>query len=362
MFSKSKNILCSFLIFVILLLLIGCSQESVKSKEDKLLELLGEFPSPPSLAIDTLETTQLENGIRYKIEYTAEKEDTLFNRPIDRIRAYLFVPEHKQNEKLPAIVAIHQDGNRSDLGKLEPAGLGGSPDQFYGIELFKLGYVVICPDRFPHAERRRLENVNPQMPPMMQNISLWMRWAGQMILTGRTYFGKEVYDLMRAVDVLSSFDFVDNEKIGSIGHSAAGNILVYFMFVDKRIKVGVSSCGFFDLINYYNDKESNFANSVFAIPNLALIGRSADYFAYIAPRPFLLTRGLWEHGKENEIEKKLSNEHVAKTKKIENYIRERYKELNADDKLHPIYFDGAHVFPADVRKRAYNFIDQYLNP
>ena len=118
----------------------------------------------------------------------------------------------------------------------------------------------------------------------------------------------------------------------------------------------------FDLINYYNDKESNFANSVFAIPNLALIGRSADYFAYIAPRPFLLTRGLWEHGKENEIEKKLSNKHVAKTKKIENYVRERYKELNADDKLHPIYFDGAHVFPADVRKRAYNFIDQYLNP
>jgi len=63
-----------------------------------------------------------------------------------------------------------------------------------------------------------------------------------MILTGRTYFGKEVYDLMRAVDVLYSFDFIDKEKIGAIGHSAAGNVLVYFMFVDKRIKVGVSSC------------------------------------------------------------------------------------------------------------------------
>ena len=361
MFSKSNNVFCVFSISVILFLLIGCSKESIKSKEHKLLELLGEFPAPPSLAIDTLETTQLENGIRYKIEYTAEKEDTLFNRPIDRIRAYLFVPEHKKDEKLPAIVAIHQDGNRSDLGKLEPAGLGGSPDQFYGVELFKRGYVVICPDRFPHAERRRLENVNPQMPPMMQNISLWQRWAGQMILTGRTYFGKEVYDLMRAVDVLSSFDFIDKEKIGSIGHSAAGNILVYFMFVDKRIKVGVSSCGFFDLINYYNDKESNFANSVFAIPNLALIGRSTDYLAYIAPRPFLLTRGLWEHGKENEIEKKLSDEHVAKTKEIENYVRERYQELNANEKLQTIYFEGAHEFPVEVREKGYNFIDKYLN-
>jgi dienelactone hydrolase len=362
MFLKFKNALCPFSVIIILLLLIGCSQESNKSKEHKLLELLGKFPSPPSLEIDTLETTQLELGIRYKIEYTAEKEDTLFNRPIDRIRAYLFVPKHEEDEKLPAIVAIHQDGNRSDLGKLEPAGLGGTPDQFYGIELFKRGYVVICPDRFPHAERRRLENVNLQMPPMMQNISLWMRWAGQMILSGRTYFGKEVYDLMRAVDVLSSFDFIDNEKIGAIGHSAAGNVLVYFMFVDKRIKVGVSSCGFFDLINYYNDKESSFSNSVFAIPNLASIGRSADYLAYIAPRPFLLTRGLWEHGKDNEIEKKLSNEHVLKTKEIENYGRNRYQKLNANEKFQTIYFEGAHVFPIDIREKAYNFIDQYLNP
>ncbi len=280
MLLKSKNILYLLSIAVILLVLIGCSNESHTLKGSKLLKLLGEFPSPPSLAIDTLETTQLENGIRYKIEYTAEKEDTLFNRPIDRIRAYLFVPEHKEDEILPAIVAIHQDGNRSDLGKSEPAGLGGSPDQYFGIELFERGYVVICPDRFPHAERRRHENVNPQMPPIMQNISLWMRWAGQMILNGRTYFGKEVYDLMRAVDVLSSFGFVDKEKIGAIGHSAAGNILVYFMFVDKRIQVGVSSCGLFDLINYYNDQETSFANSVFAIPfgfNRKISGLSCLY-------------------------------------------------------------------------------------
>lgn len=330
------------------------------SKEEILLNLLGDFPTPPPLRIDTLEKVQLDNGIRYKIEFTSELEDSIFNRPVDRIRAYLFVPKHKTGDKFPAIVAIHQDGDRSDLGKLEPSGIDGSTDQYYGLELFNRGYVVICPDRFPHGERRQLENTDPQMPPMMQNISLWMRWTGQMILSGRTYFGKEVYDLMRATDVLTSLDYVDKEKIGAIGHSAGGNVLVYFMFVDKRIKVGVSSCGFFELMDYYNDKEKTFANAVFAIPGLAKIGKSMDYFAYLAPRPFLFTRGKWEYGKENEGEKTLSEEHVSETKDIEAYVRKSYINLNVSDNLKSIYFEGGHSFPAEVRDSAYKFIDNYL--
>lgn len=347
--------------FCIFLAIFQCSfSQTTPSNRIKFLKLLGKFPSPPPLQIDTLEKVQLENGIRYKIEFTSEFEDTKFDRSIDRIKAYLFIPKHKFGEKLPAIIAIHQDGERSDIGKLEPAGIEGSSDQFYGLELFKKGYVVICPDRFPHGERRKLKNVSPQMPPMMQNISLWMRWTGQLILSGRTYLGKEVYDLMRATDVLCSLDFVAKERIGAIGHSAGGNILVYFMFVDKRIKAGVSSCGFFELLDYYNDNNKNFANAAFAIPGLAQIGKSADYLSYIAPRPLLFTRGLWEYGKENEQEKMLSEEHVSKTRNIETFVRKSYKYLNANDKLKVIYFEGGHSFPGEVRETAYKFLDNYL--
>ncbi len=73
-----------------------------------------------------------------------------------------------------------------------------------------------------------------------------------------------------------------------------------------------------------------------------------------------MTRGLWEHGKDTDIEKKLSNKHVTETKTIENYVRERYKKLNANDILQTIYFGGAHVFPEYIRKKAYDFMDQYL--
>ncbi|NIR49784.1 acyl-CoA thioester hydrolase, partial [candidate division KSB1 bacterium] len=135
-------------------------------------------------------------------------------------------------------MAIHQDGPFTHIGKSEPAGLDGNENLHYGLELFKRGYVVICQDRYYHAERRRIPNPGQAGSHMMRDLNRWLKWAGQLILKGRTHFGKEVYDLMRAVDVLYTYDFVDRDKIGAIGHSAGGNVLVYFMFVDQRVTVG----------------------------------------------------------------------------------------------------------------------------
>ena len=326
-----------------------------KTTEQQLLDILGDFPTPPLLKIDTLESVKLSTGWRYKIQYVVEVADPLFNRPEDKARAFLFVPDHKNGQKLPAIVAIHQDGPNTHLGKLEPAGLGGDSDQHYGAELFERGYVVICPDRFGHAERRRIPKADVEGSNMMRDLGLWLRWAGQLILSGRTNFGKEIYDLMRAVDVLYKYDIVDRQRIGAIGHSAGGNVLPYFMFVDKRIKAGVSSCGFFELLEFFNDNNRNFANSVFALPGLTKVGKSADYLACLAPRPILLTRGSTEFGNPEA-----DNQHVAETKRIESYARERYVKLNASDKIETIYFEGGHSFPDTVRQQAYKWLDVNL--
>ncbi|NIV15651.1 MAG: prolyl oligopeptidase family serine peptidase [Aliifodinibius sp.] len=330
----------------------GCSNVG---KEQKFLEILGEFPEPVPLKVQIIEKTELENGERYKIEYVVEEADTLFDRPVDKVRAYLFVPEHGENEKLPAVVAIHQDGPFTHIGKSEPAGLAGNENLHYGFELFKRGYVVICPDRYYHAERRRIPNPGQAGSHMMRDLNLWLKWAGQLILNGRTHFGKEVYDLMRAVDVLYTYDFVDRDKIGAIGHSAGGNVLVYFMFVDQRVTVGVSSCGFYELLADFNDEDLSFSNSVFALPNLARVGKSADYLASIAPRPFLMTRGL--HELESEA---ASKRHVEKTKAIERYARQSYQTLNAPENFKSIYFAGGHDFPPEIRDEVYAWFDEHL--
>lgn len=121
-----------------------------------LARVLGKMPTRPNSGFKVLESVDLPGGRRHKIEYLAETGDPVLATPNDYIRAYLFEPNHKSGQRLPAIVAIHQDGPQSHIGKSEPAGLIGDKNLFYGLELFQRGYVVICPDRFYHAERRRV--------------------------------------------------------------------------------------------------------------------------------------------------------------------------------------------------------------
>ena len=85
-----------------------------------------------------------------------ERSLTMFHEPVDRIRTYLLEPSHNPGTRLAAMVAIHQDGPQSRMGKLETAGLAGDKNISYGLELFQQGYVVLCAlDRVGHAERRR---------------------------------------------------------------------------------------------------------------------------------------------------------------------------------------------------------------
>jgi dienelactone hydrolase len=337
------------------------------AKEENLLKTLGDFPSPPFLQVDTLESVQLETGWRHKIEYLAEEADLVFATPADKIRAYLFVPNHNKGEKLPAIIAIHQHGREElyHLGKLETAGLGGEDDQHYGLELFQRRYVVICTDRYTHGERRRIKAPITTESDKSRSLFLVEQRNGQLILSGRTTIGKMAYDLILATNVLCSLDYVDQARIGAIGHSGGGLILPYFMFADKRIKVGASSCGVNELLEMYNQNEPPELLSCLALPGLAKIGRSADYVAFLAPRPFLMTRGLWEYDKGDETQRLKSKEHVAETKRIEEHARQRYRELNVSENLRVIYFEennGYHSFPPGVKQQVYQWLDSHLKP
>jgi dienelactone hydrolase len=359
---KTLSGFLSVLLFLTQALSAPAPKRSFQARRSQLLSLLGRMPAPPPLQAVTLESVQLENGWRYKIEYLAEKADPLFGEPDDKIRAYLFVPHHKLGTKLPAIIAIHQDGPQSHIGKSEPAGLAGADDQHYGVELFKRGYVVICPDRVGHAERRRVMPNDLTSIDEARDDMLLEHRAGQLLLKGRTFVGKEVYDLMRATDVLYSLNYVNMKKIGAIGHSAGGYIMVYFMFADPRINAGVSSCGFFELLNFFNEHAPKRRSTLLAIPGLSGTGKSADYLALVAPRPVFLTRGMWEWGKDGEWGD-YSRRHVQETREIESYARSNYAAYHAADKLQVTYFDdggGDHAFPQGIRQTVYQWLDKQL--
>ena len=177
----------------------------MSATKDRLLELLGDFPNRPPDDYRTLDSVELDGGTRHLIEFTSEEQDPLFERPADVVRAYLLVPTRTNGARLPAIVAIHQDGPRGDLGKAEPAGVDGDQEQFFGLELFRRGYVVMCPDRLGHADRREIPGASTPEDEQLNSQAL-SHFVGQLLLTGRNWSGKDAYDLTRATDILCSLD------------------------------------------------------------------------------------------------------------------------------------------------------------
>ncbi len=329
-----------------------------------LIKLLGDMPHPPSLIVDTIEKVQIDDGWRYKIRYLSEDSNSYFHTSKDYIDAYLFIPHHLAHTKLPAFIAIHQDGAHNYIGKNEPAGLSGDDDQHYGIELFKRGYIVICPDRFYHGNRRRISKPDTLADLWNEEAILSVEHeAGQLMSVGRSAIGKEVYDLERAMDVLYANPLVDRTRVGAIGHSAGGNALTYFMAADLRVKLGVSSCGIFELANWFDEKTPKKRYAFTVIPNFIKVARTSDFIALIAPRPFLMTRGMWEWGSDSDREKKYSLNHVKETKTMYKEALTAYAKKKAGNELKVITFEeggGRHSFPPKVKLETFKWIDAHF--
>ena len=313
------NLSIFFLFFIL-----SCSEKNENndvlisdSERSKLISYLGDFPEKPKLIVDTIEKVKLSKGWRYKVRYLSEPANMIFNEPEDWIEAYLFVPKHDKRDKLPAAIAVHQDGSRSDLGKLQTAGIKGQKDQAYGLELFRKGYIVICPDRFYHAKRRPLYTSNPSK---IDNILQMQHQEAQLLLEGRTMMGKEVYDHSIALDILCSTNLVDTSKILAIGHSAGANIVYFLMFYDQRITHGVASCPEIGRINMYKNTYQKNEWNYNIIPSFAKTKGEKEYINYIMPRKLLISSGKWEGGKETPLQQQLSKEAIKEVQEIKRYV------------------------------------------
>ena len=70
---------------------------------------------------------------------------------------------------------------------------------------------------------------------------------------GYTPAGVEAWNGIRAIDYLSSLDFVDNERLGVTGRSGGGAYSWWIAALDKRIKVAAPVAGITDLQNHVVD-------------------------------------------------------------------------------------------------------------
>lgn len=140
-------------------------------------------------------------------------------------------------------------------------------------------------------------------------------------------------------------------------------MLAHFMFADKRIKAGASSCGVFELVDWYDQHAIRRRNAGYTIPGLANVGRTSDFLGMIAPRPFLMTRGIYEWGNGTEKERVESARHVRDTELLYAEALKYYKAAKTESKLKVIYFDeanGNHCFPPRIKEQVYEWLDSYL--
>ncbi|MFM9065738.1 MAG: alpha/beta hydrolase family protein [Planctomycetota bacterium] len=297
------------------------------------------------------EQVTLEGGlVRRKIDYQTE--------PGDRVSAYLFLPpagprqndsdkrdsekrdaDKRDSEKSsaarrPAVLCLHQT---VQIGKQEPAGMGGNPNLHYALHLAQRGYVTLAPD-YPSFGEHNFDFANAKFGYQ----------SGTM---------KAIWDNIRAVDFLESLAEVDRERLGCIGHSLGGHNTLFTAAIEPRLKVLVSNCGFTRFHKYYNGKLAGWTSARYMPLIASRYGNDPErvpfdfpeIVALLAPRPFLASSPVGD----SNFEVSGVRDTIAAAQPIYD-LHGKSRHLQAN------YPDCEHDFPLAVRDVAYRFFDQHL--
>jgi dienelactone hydrolase len=168
---------------------------------------------------------------------------------------------------------------------------------------------------------------------------------------------KGIWNHLRAIDLLCSLKEVDPRRIGVIGHSLGGHNSLFVALFDPRIKGVVSSCGFNAFPFYYQGKIAGWSHQGY-MPRLR-----AKYRLDLAQVPFdfpeligaIGPRALFVNAPVHD-----ANFAIEGVWSCLDAARPVFNLLGAADHLVAEHPDAEHSFPKAQRRRAYEFLDQFL--
>jgi len=291
---------------------------------DRLTRLLGPWPDPVPLRLETLEQERCDGYRRDKIVFDAE--DTM------SVPAYLLVPDGRA-EPGPAILACHGHGP----GKALVVGLEttDAPHGDYARQLARRGYVVLAPDLRCFGER------SDWNPPGIYACDINLVHA---TLAGWSPLTQNLFDLTRCVDVLAGHELVDPARIGMVGLSLGGTMTLFTAAWDPRVAAAVVS-GYFASWAEAHKVPWNMCGSQ-VLPHLLGELEHVDLGALVAPRPLLVQTGTED----------LIFPLAAATAAV-GELRVVYEHLGAGDHLAHDVFEGDHQWREDAPVA---FLDRWL--
>ncbi len=271
--------------------------------------------------------------VRQRVTYESD--------PGSPVPAFLLLPNAaltNQARSFPAVLALHQT---HPAGRQVVVGLGQSPDDEYGVELARRGYVVLAPP-YPH-----LADYAPDLTGFA---------SGTL---------KAVWDNSRGLDLLESLPCVaTNRGFGVIGHSLGGHNGLFTAAFDPRLTVVATSCGFDSFRDYYDGRDDVWQPGrgwcqTRYMPRLAEYrGRLAELpfdfpqvLAAIAPRPVFVNAPIGD-----------SNFRWRSVDRVVAEARELAAKAGVQTAISVEHPECPHRFPPEQREQAYRLFDAVLNP
>jgi len=286
------------------------------------LELIGQIPKHDSTHYSILSEQDCDGYRLLKIEYGVEAGEV--------IPAYVLRPSAPLAHK-PAIYCHHQHASDFTLGKSEPAGLSGDPDQAIAPELARRGYLVLVPDSIAFEER------NWSMPTGHAEY----HEMTSRIVQGRTLIAKVLGDVVAGLNVICTFPDTNPNRIGFIGHSYGGRMAIWAPAFDSRIKASVSNCG---CVNYKDSLARTIGiQAEFCIPGVLEKGDIEDIVRLISPRALFIS------ATDND-------KYSMGAQGIYEYAKDAFPKNRLKLKI----WHGDHQFTLEMRKAAYDFLDDHL--
>lgn len=237
----------------------------------EIAEIIGIQPQKEQLNVvyEVLESVKEEGYTRQLIEFVSGE---------DKVSAFLLLPEVLDNN--PAILINHQHNREHHLGKSEVCGLAGNPLQAFGPELARRGFVVLAPDSICFEARRKDASV--------EGFDFWQHFneVCYCIIRGESLMKKVLEDAIRGISLLADLEFVDKERIGTLGHSYGGNTVLFLSALDERITF---SCASGSACTYENRMQNDVGIEMASvIPGIHGKYDIDDLVACIAPRKLLI--------------------------------------------------------------------------
>lgn len=304
-------------------------------------KVMGPLPDETKrVPLEVQEVEEQDAGVflRRKITFVPE--------PGDRVAAWLLIPKALLGappHRAPAMLCLHQT---TQIGKDEPAGLGGNPNLHYAKELAERGYVALAPDY-----------IGGDIPEVGIKGGFGEARTDPYALGYISGTMKGIWNHIRAVDLLQSLPFVDGERLGVIGHSLGGYNALFLAAFDERLKVVVSSCGFTSFVKYRGGDLTGWSHRGH-MPRIATVyGKDpakmpfefSEVLAAIAPRAVFLNAPLHD----SIFDVSGVGDCVAAALPV-------YALFGEGSGLVVYHPNTQHDFPPEVREAAYRFVAQAL--